>query len=118
MPVLQQCADSAANDDVLVLQTMCCRLLKTPGKSQSEMDAVIARRPSNLSCTLNLGVVDFYPATSGKEGAARHLMRKWGVPAASTAFLCDDDNDLALADIVAKAFLPSISAVSACQSTG
>lgn len=89
----------------------CCRLMKTPGKSESDMQAVIARRPTSLSCTLNLGVVDFYPAISGKEGAARHLMAKWGVGPAHTGFLCDDDNDLALAAIVAKAFLPSITAV-------
>jgi hypothetical protein len=56
--------------------------------------------------------MDFYPAASGKEGAARHLMHKWGVAPAATAFLCDDDNDLALAAVVGKAFLPSISAVS------
>lgn len=35
------------------------------------------------------------------------------MPAAATAFLCDDDNDLALAAVVGKAFLPSVSAVSA-----
>jgi len=87
--------------------------MKTPGKSESDMQAVIARRPASLSCTLNLGVVDFYPAISGKEGAARHLMAKWGVSPAHTGLLCDDDNDLALAAIVAKAFLPSITAVRA-----
>jgi hypothetical protein len=88
------------------------RLMKTPGKSEEEMHAVIARRPPHLSCTENLGVMDFYPAASGKEGAAQHLMHKWGVAPAATAFLCDDDNDLALAAVVGKAFLPSISAVS------
>lgn len=72
----------------------------------------MAQHPKDLSCTENLGVLDFYPATSGKEGAARHLMQRWGVPVASTAFLCDDDNDLALAAVVGRAFLPSISAVS------
>jgi hypothetical protein len=33
------------------------------------------------------------------------------VSAAATAFLCDDDNDLPLAAVVGKAFLPSVSAV-------
>lgn len=89
------------------------RLTKTPGRTQADIDKVVASRPSCLSSTVNLGVVDFYPAASGKEGAAQHLMRRWGVPAQRTAFLCDDDNDLALAAVVAKAFLPSISAVSA-----
>jgi 3-deoxy-D-manno-octulosonate 8-phosphate phosphatase KdsC-like HAD superfamily phosphatase len=64
------------------------------------------------------GVVDFYPAVSGKEGAARHLMARWGVGPAATAFLCDDDNDLALAAVVGKAFLPSTSAVSGCMGRG
>lgn len=86
--------------------------MKTPGKSEAQMAAVIAHRPTDLSCTENLGVMDFYPAASGKEGAAQHLMRKWGVNPAATAFLCDDDNDLALAAVVGKAFLPSVSAVS------
>jgi 3-deoxy-D-manno-octulosonate 8-phosphate phosphatase KdsC-like HAD superfamily phosphatase len=87
--------------------------MNTPGKSQEEMHAVIAQRPPYLSCTENLGVMDFYPSTSGKDGAAQHLMRKWGVASpAATAFLCDDDNDLGLAAVVGKAFLPSISAVS------
>lgn len=88
------------------------RLIKTPGKSQEDMHAVIAQRPPHLSCTENLGVMDFYPTTSGKESAAQHLMRKWGVAPAATAFLCDDDNDLALAAVVGKAFLPSISTAS------
>lgn len=57
-------------------------------------------------------MVDFYPKASGKEGAAAYLMQKFGVPAGRCALLCDDDNDLELAAIVGKAFLPSIGAVS------
>jgi hypothetical protein len=72
-----------------------------------------------LPCMFGLaGVVDFYPATSGKEGAAHHLMSRWGVGPAATAFLCDDDNDLALAAVVGRAFLPSISAVSVLSGVG
>lgn len=99
---------------LLPLLLLLYRLMKTPGKSQAEMDAAIARRPSSLSSTINLGVVDFYPAASGKEGAAEHIMRRMGVDRARTAFLCDDDNDLVLAARVGKAFLPSISAVRVC----
>jgi hypothetical protein len=44
-------------------------------------------------------------------------MRKFGVPASRCALLCDDDNDLELAAIVGKAFLPSIGAVSELSCT-
>lgn len=88
------------------------RLTKTPKKSEAELQAVVAARPSCIASSTNLGVVDFYPAASGKEAAAAYLMKRFGVPAARTALLCDDDNDLLLAAMVGKAFLPSIGAVS------
>ncbi len=59
------------------------------------------------------GTADFYPTTSGKENAARYLMARFCIEDTSkSAFLCDDDNDLPLAALVGKAFLPSISSVS------
>jgi hypothetical protein len=43
--------------------------------------------------------------------AARHLLTHFGAAPADAAFLCDDDNDLELAAIVGKAFLPSVTSV-------
>ncbi|WIA36362.1 hypothetical protein OEZ86_007679 [Tetradesmus obliquus] len=88
------------------------RLTKTPNKSEEQLAAAVAARPACLASSTNLGVVDFYPKASGKEGAAAYLMQKFGVPAGRCALLCDDDNDLELAAIVGKAFLPSIGAPS------
>lgn len=79
------------------------------------MQKVIDSRPACLGSSFNLGIADFYPAISGKEGVAAYLMKKFDVPADRCVFLCDDDNDLKLAAIVGKAFLPSVSAVSYIQ---
>jgi hydroxymethylpyrimidine pyrophosphatase-like HAD family hydrolase len=88
------------------------RLTNTPGKTAEDLKAAIGARPSSLACTFNLGTADFYPTTSGKGNAARHLMARFGMEDTSkSAFLCDDDNDLPLAALVGKAFLPSISSV-------
>jgi 3-deoxy-D-manno-octulosonate 8-phosphate phosphatase KdsC-like HAD superfamily phosphatase len=93
-------------------------LTKTPNKSDEELAAAVEQPPACLASSTNLGVVDFYPCASGKEGAAAYLMRKLGVPAGRCALLCDDDNDLQLAAIVGKAFLPSIGAVSYLHTRG
>lgn len=82
------------------------------------MQALISSRPTCLGSSFNLGVVDFYPASSGKEGVAAHLMKRFGVPAEGSVFLCDDDNDMQLAAMVGKAFLPTISAVSDLSALG
>lgn len=44
--------------------------------------------------------------------AARYLMQRFGAARSDCVFLCDDDNDMALAADVGKAFLPSITSVS------
>ncbi|KAG2486320.1 hypothetical protein HYH03_015024 [Edaphochlamys debaryana] len=78
------------------------------GKSLEQLREEIAARPKELDSSFNLGAADFYPSTSGKVRAARHLLSRWGASAGDTAFLCDDDNDLELAAEVGRAFLPSI----------
>lgn len=78
------------------------------GKTLEQFQEVAAARPPGLACSFNLGAADFYPSTSGKVMAARHLMRRFSAPAAGCCFLCDDDNDLELAAEVGKAFLPSV----------
>lgn len=79
--------------------------------AEAALRAVAASRPSGVACSTNLGVLDFYPARSGKEGAARRLERLFAAAAATTtvrtAFLCDDDNDLALASRVGRVFVPT-----------
>lgn len=90
----------------------CFRLLRTEGKTQEQLQALIDTRPPELSCTWNLGVADFYPSTSGKAAVARYLMQRHGAAAADCVFLCDDDNDLELAGLVGKAFVPSIGSAS------
>lgn len=84
------------------------RLSAGTGKTRADLEAAIAARPPCLKASFNLGVADFYPAPGGKEGAAAHLMRKWGTGPDRAVLLCDDDNDLPLAADVAKAFLPGI----------
>jgi 3-deoxy-D-manno-octulosonate 8-phosphate phosphatase KdsC-like HAD superfamily phosphatase len=88
------------------------RLKQTPNRDLQEVAATISARPSELDCSFNLGVADFYPTTSGKEKVAEYLMGKYGVKAEDACFLCDDDNDLPLARLVGKVFLPSIGHVS------
>ena len=50
--------------------------------------------PEGLAYAYNLGHVDVFPATSGKENAARYLMERFDASPASCFLLCDDDNDL------------------------
>jgi hypothetical protein len=44
------------------------------GKTLDDLMAVIGAKPSDLSCTFNLGAADFYPKTSGKVQAARCVL--------------------------------------------
>eukprot|EP00882_Tetradesmus_deserticola_P005608 GHRQ01005904.1.p1 GENE.GHRQ01005904.1~~GHRQ01005904.1.p1 ORF type:complete len:310 (+),score=119.36 GHRQ01005904.1:314-1243(+) len=88
------------------------RLIKTPHKTEQQLQAAAAAVPPCLATSTNLGSADFYPRSSGKEGAAAYLMGKFRLPASRCAVLCDDDNDLQLAELVGKAFLPSIAAPS------
>ncbi|KAG2432634.1 hypothetical protein HXX76_008974 [Chlamydomonas incerta] len=78
------------------------------GKTLEALQAVVAAAPAGLASSFNLGAADFYPDTSGKVMAARHLMARFGAAAPDCSFLCDDDNDLQLAAEVGRAFLPSI----------
>ncbi|KAF8055736.1 hypothetical protein HT031_006640 [Scenedesmus sp. PABB004] len=88
----------------------CFRLTPTPGRGEAELRAAVAAAPPGVASSVNLGVTDFYPAASGKQGAAARLMARWGVQADRCGHLGDDDNDLALAAAVGKAFLPSVGA--------
>lgn len=70
-----------------------------------------------LTSTVNLGMADIYPATSGKARVAEYLAEYYGVPLAKSAFLCDDDNDVELARLVGKAYCPAVSSVRASSAS-
>lgn len=60
---------------------------------------------------MNLGKADVYPAHSGKANAAVHIAKQLGIDIKDCAFLCDDDNDIDLAKVVGKAYMPTVAAV-------
>lgn len=66
---------------------------------------------AGLASTVNLGMSDVYPAGSGKQGAAIQIAKHFNADLCDCAFLCDDDNDIQLAKVVGKAYLPSVAAV-------
>ena len=74
---------------------------------------VNAARPQALKASFNLGHADFYPACSGKEGAAARLCERFGVPSADAGAIFDDDNDLAMASFVGG---PRLVVGCACES--
>lgn len=85
-----------------------CRLKLPKDRSQDELQAVIPDLPPGLTTSFNLGCLDVYPATSGKHHAGSYLLAKFGVKLERSVLLCDDDNDLGLAAVVSRAFLPSL----------
>lgn len=78
------------------------------GKTPQDLGGIIRERPAQLDCSFNLGAADFYPTTSGKERAAEYLIRRFDSQPERCVFMCDDDNDLKLAALVGKAFLPTV----------
>eukprot|EP00798_Chlamydomonas_sp_ICE-L_P012596 gene12596-15822_t len=82
------------------------------GKTMEDLHRITEKAPPDLACSWNLGAADFYPATSGKLNAARHLMLKMGARAEDCSFMCDDDNDMELAAAIGRAFLPSVTSES------
>lgn len=81
---------------------------KTP---EDVLDVVKSLKPG-LASSFNIGLADFYPATSGKENAAKHIVEKFNTNLSEAFLLCDDDNDMGLAAVVGKVFLPSITSES------
>ena len=72
-----------------------------------------------LGSSVNLGCVDFYPETSGKKNCCGYLASYFNKQKVdieelleSCICLCDDDNDLEMADACGRVFLPSISSTS------
>ena len=72
-----------------------CRLKVFGSKTVEDMlHTVKTTVPKGLTYAFNLGHVDVFPATSGKENAAMYLMERFDASPASSFLLCDDDNDL------------------------
>lgn len=71
---------------------------------QEKLDQV----STGLTCNSNLGHVDVYPQSSGKDKAAEFLMRRMAAEPAHCRVLCDDDNDLKMAAAVGHVYVVSI----------
>lgn len=85
-------------------------LSRSPNKTAEDLLAMVRDLPPTLASSYNLGAADFYPATSGKDMAAQHLMRKFGVDSASCVSMGDDDNDLGLAAVVRHTYITDFTA--------
>jgi hypothetical protein len=80
------------------------------------LHSIVLELPAlGLTASYNLGCLDIYPSTSGKEAAAGYLMKRWTAAPQHCAFMCDDDNDLKLASLVGRALVVSIGSVSGCR---
>lgn len=82
------------------------------GKTPEQLQEVLGSLPEGLATSVNLGMADVYPATSGKHNAARYITEKRGFTADQAVCMCDDDNDLEMAAYVSHAYLPGMSAAS------
>lgn len=87
-------------------------LKKSKGKTAEDLEKVISNLPPQLSSSFNLGMADIYPSSSGKDKAAEYLMTKFGFAREDSISMGDDDNDLALAQIVGHTYIPGFTAES------
>ena len=76
---------------------LCCRLKAFGSKTDDDVKAAMKGIPEGLMWAFNLGHADVFPATSGKENAAKYLMDKFDAAPTSSFLLCDDDNDIGAA---------------------
>ncbi|DBB06799.1 hypothetical protein WJX82_001393 [Trebouxia sp. C0006] len=84
------------------------RLKAKDGKTPDDVLNVVKSLDPDLASSFNIGLADFYPSTSGKEKAAKHIVEHYNTNLSEAFLLCDDDNDMGLAAVVGKVFLPSI----------
>lgn len=78
------------------------------GHGSTELAEVLRKLPEGLTSSFNLGAADIYPATSGKEKAALQLLAHYNISPDKSFCMCDDDNDLKMAEVVARAYVPQI----------
>lgn len=86
--------------------TTSFRLKAYGSKTDEDVKAAMKGIPEGLIWAFNLGHADVFPATSGKENAAKYLMDKFDAAPSSSFLLCDDDNDIGLANLLSKVFVP------------
>lgn len=80
------------------------------GDGGRELEEAKRNLPSELSCSSNFGLTDFFPSRSGKRQAALYLAKeKFGIDPEFCAALCDDDNDIEMAEAVGHAFVTTFS---------
>ena len=70
------------------------RLDKSPGKSTQDLLAKLVQQPPGLTWVSNLGHMNVFPVTSGKETLAQYLMQHFGSSPEESFLLCDDANDV------------------------
>ena len=70
------------------------RLRAKDGKTPEDVANIVKNLKPELTSSTNIGLADFYPATSGKEKAAQHIVEKFNSRLEEAFLLCDDDNDL------------------------
>ena len=70
-----------------------CRLKAHESKA-GEVQQLVQTLPPDLASSYNIGLADFYPATSGKQNAASYIVDKLQSDLQSSFLLCDDDNDM------------------------
>ena len=82
---------------LLLLQAKCngsCRMKAKDDHTPEELAIVVKNLPKDLATSCNIGLADFYPATSGKENAAKHIVEKFSSNLDASFLMCDDDNDM------------------------
>ena len=82
---------------LLLLLAECngsCRMKAKDNHTPEELADVVKNLPKDLATSYNIGLADFYPATSGKENAAKHIVEKFASNLDASFLMCDDDNDM------------------------
>lgn len=70
-----------------------CRL-KADNSKAADVEKLVKSLPPEIASSYNIGLADFYPATSGKQNAAAHIVQKLESDLQASFLLCDDDNDM------------------------
>ena len=73
---------------------MAGRLKAKDGKTPDDVLNVVKNLDPDLASSFNIGLADFYPSTSGKEKAAKHIVEHYNTNLSEAFLLCDDDNDM------------------------
>ena len=72
---------------------LLCRL-KADNSKAADVEKLVQSLPAELASSYNIGLADFYPATSGKQNAAAYIVEKLDSDLQASFLLCDDDNDM------------------------